>query len=54
MRVALDTRPRGERPTLEQVVAALGDFSSPSDGTEPGAAAAAAAIRSRRGGRRRG
>ena len=53
MREALDTRPRGERPTLDQVVAALGDFSSPSDGTEPGAAEATAA-RARRGGRRRG
>jgi len=34
MRVALDTRPRGERPTLEQIAAALGPFSSASDGTE--------------------
>ncbi len=53
MRAALDSRPRGPRPTLEQVTAALGDFSSASDGTEPGAEAAAAS-RGRRGGRRRG
>ena len=35
MREALDTRPIGERPTLEQITAALGPFSSASDGTEP-------------------
>ena len=34
MREALDTRPPGERPTLEQIAAALGPFSSASDGTE--------------------
>ena len=34
MRAALDGRPRGERPTLEQIAAALGPFSSASDGTE--------------------
>jgi 5-methyltetrahydrofolate--homocysteine methyltransferase len=51
MRAALDSRPPGPRPTLEQVVAALGGFSSPSDGTEPGAGDAA---RARRAGRRRG
>ena len=33
MREALDTRPRGERPTLEQITEALGPFSSASDGT---------------------
>ena len=33
MREALDTRPRGERPTLDQITAALGAFSSASDGT---------------------
>jgi len=33
MREALDTRPRGERPTLDQITAALGGFSSASDGT---------------------
>ncbi len=50
MRAALETRPRGERPTLEAITAALGAFSSASDGTgdEP-------AVSSRRGsGRRRG
>lgn len=35
MREALDTRPAGERPTLEAVVAALGPLSSAQDGTEP-------------------
>ena len=34
MREALETRPIGERPTLEQVTAALGSFSSASDGTD--------------------
>ncbi|MCA2010186.1 betaine--homocysteine S-methyltransferase [Cereibacter sphaeroides] len=34
MREALDTRPVGERPTLEQITAALGAFSSAQDGTE--------------------
>ncbi|PWE26830.1 methionine synthase I [Pararhodobacter marinus] len=34
MREALDTRPLGERPTLEQITAALGAFSSAQDGTE--------------------
>jgi 5-methyltetrahydrofolate--homocysteine methyltransferase len=33
MREALDTRPRGERPTLDQIASALGAFSSASDGT---------------------
>ncbi|MCR9126426.1 MAG: betaine--homocysteine S-methyltransferase [Rhodobacteraceae bacterium] len=33
MREALDTRPRGERPTLDQITAALGAFSSAGDGT---------------------
>lgn len=52
MREALDTRPRtGERPTLEQIAAALGAFSSASDGTGEDAAPER---RSRRGGRRRG
>ena len=36
MREALDTRPMGERPTLEQITAALGPLSSASDGTEAG------------------
>jgi 5-methyltetrahydrofolate--homocysteine methyltransferase len=35
MREALDTRPAGERPTLEAIVAALGPLSSAQDGTEP-------------------
>lgn len=34
MREALDTRPRGERPTPEQITQTLGAFSSASDGTE--------------------
>ncbi|MBC7133257.1 MAG: betaine--homocysteine S-methyltransferase [Roseovarius sp.] len=33
MRAALEERPRGPRPTLEQIAAALGGFSSASDGT---------------------
>lgn len=33
MREALDTQPRGERPTLEQIVEEMGPFSSASDGT---------------------
>ncbi len=36
MREALDTRPLGERPTLEQVVALLGPLSSASDGLDDG------------------
>jgi 5-methyltetrahydrofolate--homocysteine methyltransferase len=37
MREALETRPRGPRPTLDQIAAATGPFSSASDGTgEPG------------------
>lgn len=35
MRQALDSVPRGERPTLEAIVAKLGPLSSASDGTEP-------------------
>ena len=34
MKEALETRPRGERPTLEQIVEKLGAFSSASDGTD--------------------
>ncbi|WP_417247655.1 betaine--homocysteine S-methyltransferase [Celeribacter sp.] len=34
MREALETRPRGERPTLEEIVEKLGAFSSTSDGTD--------------------
>jgi 5-methyltetrahydrofolate--homocysteine methyltransferase len=33
MRAALETRPKGERPTLDQISAKLGGFSSASDGT---------------------
>lgn len=33
MRSALESRPRGERPSLETIAAALGGFSSASDGT---------------------
>jgi 5-methyltetrahydrofolate--homocysteine methyltransferase len=33
MREALETRPRGQRPTLEDISARLGAFSSASDGT---------------------
>jgi 5-methyltetrahydrofolate--homocysteine methyltransferase len=34
MREALETRPRSERPTLEQITDQLGGFSSASDGTD--------------------
>ncbi|MBE0413940.1 betaine--homocysteine S-methyltransferase [Yoonia sp.] len=34
MRAALETRPNGPRPTLETITAALGGFSSVSDGTD--------------------
>ncbi|MEM1066066.1 MAG: betaine--homocysteine S-methyltransferase [Pseudomonadota bacterium] len=34
MREALETRPRGARPTLEAITTALGAFSSASDGTD--------------------
>ncbi len=44
MREALESRPRGERPTLEAISAALGGFSSASDGTD-----GAAPVRERRG-----
>ncbi|SFB70432.1 betaine--homocysteine S-methyltransferase [Tropicimonas isoalkanivorans] len=35
MRAALETTPRGPRPTLEQITGTLGGFSSSSDGTGP-------------------
>ncbi|MGY6536633.1 MAG: betaine--homocysteine S-methyltransferase [Pararhodobacter sp.] len=59
MRAALDTRPRGERPSLDAIVAALGAFSSARDGTEaPGCGhdhgPRAGNAGGRRGGRRRG
>lgn len=50
MRDALETRPRGERPTLDQISATLGAFSSVSDGTGDGALP----VRRERGARRRG
>ena len=34
MRAALETRPKGPPPTLDQITAALGAFSSESDGTD--------------------
>jgi 5-methyltetrahydrofolate--homocysteine methyltransferase len=49
MREALETRPRGERPALETITAALGGFSSASDGTD----GAGPAARERSGRRRR-
>jgi 5-methyltetrahydrofolate--homocysteine methyltransferase len=45
MRAALETRPRGDRPTLESITAAMGGFSSASDGTD----GAGPAPRERRG-----
>ncbi len=47
MREALETRPVGERPTLERIVERLGGFSSASDGTD-GAGPERAARRGRR------
>ncbi len=49
MRDALEQRETGPQPTLEEVAAALGPFSSPSDGTDEDVA-----VKPRRGGRRRG
>ncbi|MEC3862999.1 betaine--homocysteine S-methyltransferase [Mesobacterium sp. TK19101] len=49
MRKALETRPKGDRPTLDRIAATLGAFSSESDGTGDDAAPK----RERRG-RRRG
>ena len=48
MREALETRPTGERPTLEQITSALGPFSSASDGLSGNGPK-----RERTGGRRR-
>ena len=50
MRHALETRPRGDKPTLAEIEAKIGGFSSASDGTGEDAQAAAA---KRGGGRRR-
>jgi 5-methyltetrahydrofolate--homocysteine methyltransferase len=52
MRAALETRPRGERPTLDKITDALGAFSSASDGTGDGDEPGARRVRS--SGRRRG
>ncbi len=49
MRAALETRPRGPRPTLEQITDALGGFSSASDGTDDTAEAPVRTRRRRRG-----
>jgi len=50
MREALDKRPRGERPTLDRITAALGGFSSASDGTgEPAPDRRSGRSRRRRG-----
>ena len=51
MREALDTRPRGAAPTLDEITAKLGAFSSASDGTGDDEGAPQ---RERRGRRRRG
>ncbi|MGR3622467.1 betaine--homocysteine S-methyltransferase [Pseudophaeobacter sp.] len=51
MREALDSRPRGDRPSLEQIVEVLGPFTSASDGTSD-EDQAASERRSRRGRRR--
>ena len=50
MRAALERRPRGPRPTLEEIAAKLGGFSSDSDGTGDEGEAAGRARRSRRRG----
>jgi 5-methyltetrahydrofolate--homocysteine methyltransferase len=49
MREALETRPKGPRPTLEQIVSALGAFSSASDGTGEDAGGERRTRRRRRG-----
>ncbi len=48
MREALETRPRSDRPTLEQITERLGAFSSAVDGTEDSAGAAPKRRSSRR------
>jgi len=50
MRAALEAGDKGPAPSHEEIVAALGGFSSPQDGTE---ADAPSGDRPRRGGRRR-
>ncbi len=49
MRAALESRPRGPRPTLESISALLGGFSSASDGTGDDAGAGRRERRGRRG-----
>jgi 5-methyltetrahydrofolate--homocysteine methyltransferase len=48
MRDALDSRPRGERPTLDRITDALGPFTSASDGTGEDSAAPERRSRGRR------
>ncbi|MDO6725431.1 MAG: betaine--homocysteine S-methyltransferase [Cognatishimia sp.] len=48
MREALETRPRGERPSPEKITDALGAFSSANDGTEEGAGSNVRKTRRRR------
>lgn len=48
MRAALETRPRGPAPTLAQIEAALGGFSSASDGTDGAAPAPRVTRRARK------
>ena len=50
MRAALETHPKGPRPTLDEITARLGAFSSASDGTGDDTGP----VRERRGARRRG
>ncbi|TDX30063.1 betaine--homocysteine S-methyltransferase [Rhodovulum visakhapatnamense] len=49
MRAALETRPRGPRPSLDEITDRLGGFSSASDGTGDGEGPARAPRRRRRG-----
>ena len=49
MRVALESRPKGNRPSLETIQAKLGSFSSASDGTGDDAGAGRRERRGRRG-----
>ncbi|MGO4916824.1 betaine--homocysteine S-methyltransferase [Pseudogemmobacter sp. W21_MBD1_M6] len=49
MREALETRPKGPRPTLDQITQTLGGFSSNSDGTDDNAPTARVTRRRRQG-----
>jgi 5-methyltetrahydrofolate--homocysteine methyltransferase len=49
MRAALESRPKGPRPTLDQITEQLGGFSSASDGTGDDANAPKRERRGRRG-----